>query len=245
MRIYISYRLKNEINFFECNFFITFTISKEISMKKLVNLTALLILIPILGFSQLDFTVKYVKHIKGYPVFEVRRHNHFLEMNKTRKDNGALELEESDSLNEVALERGIFALENFDYFNLNNHNGFNPHTGSGTRGENYGDVYQGGGIRVESLGGVDEDFVKSRINSDSDYYKRNPEFVSMLYNKGERYNNSEGHFNNRINKKYTEYGNCFLVTFIPVNNPGYDPNGKGIQRKTIPKMVMIHYEVFE
>ena len=49
-------------------------------MKKLIILLALLL--PIVSFAQLDFTVNYVKHIKGYPVFEVRVPSHFIKMNE-------------------------------------------------------------------------------------------------------------------------------------------------------------------
>jgi hypothetical protein len=207
-------------------------------MKKLIILFA--ILLPSVSFAQLDFTVRYLKHIKGYPVFEVHVPSHFTKMNQTRKENNASPLKETEELNELALQRGIFAFETFDYFN-------NPpvshHLGA-TTAENYGANHAGAGLRISDLKDADVDFVKARIDPESDYYKFTG-FTSILVNKGERYNNSPGHLENRIDKKHKEYGNCFLVTFIPAKNRNYDPKGKGLQLKIFPSMVMIHYEVFK
>jgi hypothetical protein len=211
-------------------------------MKKLVVLLALLL--PVISFAQLDFTVEYVKHIKGYPVFAVRVPSHFTKMNQTREYNGSDTLVESDSLNQLALKRGIFAFEYFDYINDDPMStDINYHVGA-ELAENYGANHAGAGLRTSDLKDADVDFVKARIDPENDYYK-SPGFTSMLVNKGERYNNSPGHLENRIDKKHKEYGNCFLVTFIPAKNHDYDPKGEGLQRKTIPTMVMIHYEVFK
>ena len=207
-------------------------------MKKLIILLALLL--PIVSFAQLDFTVRYLKHIKGYPVFEVRVPSHFTKMNQTRKENNVSALKETVELNELALQRGIFAFETFDYFN----NPLVSHHLGATTAENYGANHAGAGLGTSDLKDADVDFVKARIDPENDYYK-SPGFTSMLVNKGERYNNSPGHLENRIDKKHKEYGNCFLVTFIPAKNHDYDPKGEGLQRKTIPTMVMIHYEVFK
>ena len=211
-------------------------------MKKLIILLALLL--PAVSFAQLDFTVNYVKHIKGYPVFEVRVPSHFIKMNETRTTNGANPLIETKELKDLALERGIFAFEHFDYFNDNPGDPSISHHEGSKYPENYGSQYEGAGTSNSNLKDVDVDFVKARMDISHSYYK-NTGFVSMLINKGERYNNSPGHFSNRINQKHTTYGDCFLVTFIPVSNPDYNPKGEGIQRKTIPKMVVIHYELFQ
>jgi hypothetical protein len=209
-------------------------------MKKLIILLALLL--PAVSFAQLDFTVNYIKHIKGYPVYEIRYHGHFIEMNNTRTTNGASPLIETEELQKMALKRGIFAFEHFDYFNNSMDTTINHHKGA-LCAENYNSEFEGAGISPAKLSAVDLEFVKSRINSNYRTYTNNKQ--TPLLETGEDYNNSPGHFNNRINQKHTTYGDCFLVTFIPMANKDYNPRGEGLQRKTIPTMVVIHYELFE
>ncbi len=209
-------------------------------MKKLV--ISLALLLPVVSFAQLDFTVRYVKHIKGYPVFEVRNPNHFKEMNLTRVDNGVTQLTETEKLNELALERGLYSFEELDYFDLKIVDG---HRGAQCA-ENYGYSPELAGIPISEFVNIDENFVKSRLDTNYRIPHRGQDRThKALINQGKRYNASPGHFKNRTNPKWTKYGNCFIVTFIPEKNPNYDPNGEGIQRKTIPMMVVIHYEVFQ
>ena len=209
-------------------------------MKKLIILLALLL--PVVSFAQLDFTVNYVKHIKGYPVFEVRVPSHFTEMNQTRKENNVSALKETVELNELALQRGLFSLEELNYFNLDLIDG---HKGSQCA-ENYGYSPEVAGIPIREFGSLDVDFVKERLDTNYRISQRGPDRTKKaIIKQGKRYNLSPGHFKNRTNPKWTKYGNCFIVTFIPQKNTNYDPNGEGIQRKTIPTMIVIHYELFE
>ncbi len=170
--------------------------------------------------------------------------SHFIKMNETRISNGASPVSETDKLKEMALERGIYAFEHFDYFNDDPGDPSTSHHEGAKCPENYGSQYEGAGASNSNLKNVDVDFVKTRMDPNHRYYK-NTGFVSMLINKGERYNNSPAHFRNRKNKDHTTYGDCFLVTFIPMTNKDYNPRGEGLQRKTIPTMVVIHYELFQ
>ncbi len=235
-----NFSIKSRISFFLYGCYSYIVDIKQRDMKKLTILLALLL--PVISFAQLDFTVRYVKHIKGYPVYEVRYHGHFLDMNKTRISKGSDPLVETNKLKKIALERGIFAFEHFDYFNNAMDTTISHHEGM-LCSENYNSEFEGAGISPAKLSSVDLDFVKSRINSNYRTYTNNKQ--TPLLETGYDYNNSPGHFSNRINKGHTTYGDCFLVTFIPMANKDYNPRGEGLQRKTIPTMVAIHYELFQ
>jgi len=57
------------------------------------------------------------------------------------------------------------------------------------------------------------------------------------------YNESPGHYKNRVNPKWKSYGTCSIVISFKAINPDYDPNV--LSQKYIKRELLISYEVFE
>jgi hypothetical protein len=57
------------------------------------------------------------------------------------------------------------------------------------------------------------------------------------------YNVSPGHYKNRVNPKWKNYGTCSIIVHFKAINPDYDPNG--VSQKYIQKQLLISYESFE
>ena len=57
------------------------------------------------------------------------------------------------------------------------------------------------------------------------------------------YNKSPGHYKNRINPKWKNYGTCSIIVNFKAINEDYDPNA--VSQKYIKRQLLFSYEVFQ
>ena len=98
------------------------------------------------------------------------------------------------------------------------------------------------------------DFSKGNIfrkEGHADYRKMENAFHWLIWkvsNAGlkidEGYNGSPGHYKNRVNPKWKNYGTCSIVISFEAINPDYDPSAI-MSHKYIKRQLLISYEAFE
>jgi hypothetical protein len=57
------------------------------------------------------------------------------------------------------------------------------------------------------------------------------------------YNESPGHYKNRVNPKWENYGTCSIIVHFKAINEDYDPNA--VSQKYIKKQLVFSYEAFQ
>lgn len=57
------------------------------------------------------------------------------------------------------------------------------------------------------------------------------------------YNESPGHYKNRVNPKWENYGTCSIIVYFKAINEDYDPNA--VSQKYIKKQLIFSYEAFQ
>jgi len=57
------------------------------------------------------------------------------------------------------------------------------------------------------------------------------------------YNESPGHYKNRVNPKWKNYGTCSIIVYFKAINEDYDPNA--VSQKYIKKQLIFSYEAFQ
>ncbi len=200
-------------------------------MKAKVSLVLFLIL-SIQIFGQ----VRVTKLVKDTPVFGYIDPAHTSELNETRKTAGSLALKRDTKLDSLALQRCIryakLVINDIRYFTdtalgkKEIHNGFLGMYKS----ENATNHLFGAGFRGKDLPLLDLDKVSPHINA-------------VKYDPGKEYNQSEGHYRNRINNSWKGFGSATVVVYVMMKNPDYDPTK--ISLEYFPKAIFINYEVFE
>jgi hypothetical protein len=190
------------------------------------------ILITTQGFAQ----IKVNKAMKDQPVFSYIDTDHTEEINNTRASVGSPSLKRDSRLDSLALVRCLryakFVINDTRYIDDTTftkkeiHNGF---TGL-FKSENSTDHLFGAGFSEKQFSQLTPSMVS-------------PKICATKYNPGKEYNNSPGHYKNRINNNWKRFGSATVVIFIKIKNPDYDPNE--ISLEFIPKAVFLNYEVFE
>jgi hypothetical protein len=77
-------------------------------------------------------------------------------------------------------------------------------------------------------------------DTDKDYFN----FKAAGLKIDEGYNGSPGHYKNRVNPKWKNYGTCSIVISFEAVNPDYDPSAI-MSHKYIKRQLLISYEAFE
>jgi len=161
---------------------------------------------------------------------------HTAELNQTRKLAGSPILKRDPRLDSLALDRclryGRLVVADTKYITDTElvkkeiHKGFYGMYKS----ENATEHLFGAGFSGKDLSKLTPDNVSPDINA-------------KKYNPGKEYNQSDGHYKNRINNSWKRFGSATVVVYVMVKNPDYDPNT--ISLEFFPKAIYINYEVFE
>lgn len=190
------------------------------------------ILIATEGFSQ----IKVNRAMVDQPVFGYIDPGHTEEINRTRASAGSPLLKRDRRLDSLALVRCLrYAklaigdsryIVDTDFAKSEIHNEF-----SGLfKSENSTNHLFGAGFTENQFSQLTSSMVSSKI-------------LAAKYNPGNEYNNSDGHYKNRINNNWKRFGSATVVIFIKIKNPDYNPNE--ISLEFMPKAVFLNYEVFE
>jgi hypothetical protein len=198
--------------------------------SKILLITAILTVANSFGQIKVD------KVMKDQPVFGYIDPDHTKEINSTRASVGSPLLKRDSRLDSLALVRCLryakFVISDTRYIDDTTftkkeiHNGF---TGL-FKSENSTDHLFGAGFSEKQFSQLTPSIVSSKI-------------CATKYNPGKEYNNSPGHYKNRINNNWKRFGSATVVIFIKIKNPDYNPNE--ISLEFIPKAVFLNYEVFE
>jgi hypothetical protein len=179
--------------------------------------------------------IKVDKVMKDQPVFGYIDEAHTNEINRTRASAESPLLKRDSRLDSLALDRCLryakFIIGDIRYITdtafikKEIHNGF-----SGLfKSENSTDHLFGAGFSDKQFSQLTPSMVSTKI-------------CATKYNPGNEYNNSEGHYRNRINKNWKKFGSATVVIFIKIKNPDYNSNSPSLEY--IPQAVFLNYEVF-
>jgi hypothetical protein len=179
--------------------------------------------------------IRVDKVMVDQPVFGYIDEAHTSEINRTRASAESPLLKRDPQLDSLALDRCLryskFIIGDIRYINdvafikKEIHNGF-----SGLfRSENSTDHLFGAGFTDKQFSQLTPSMVL-------------PKICATKYNPGNEYNNSEGHYRNRINKNWKRFGSATVVIFIKIKNPDYNPNSPSLEY--IPQAIFLNYEVF-
>ena len=196
----------------------------------------LILIILIITFSNVFPQLRIEKLRKNQPVFGYINQDHKIELNNTRKISGSSELKRDSKLDSLALTRCLryanLILNDARYISDTSlikkeiHHDFKGLYKS----ENATNHIFGAGFTEKQLPTLTVDMVQQKI-------------TAQKYNPGIEYNNSLGHFKNRINPNWKQFGSAIVVIFIKTKNPNYDPNE--ISLEYIPSAIFLNYEVFD
>lgn len=198
-------------------------------MKNLI----LILSIAIIGSANAQTPVNVKKENIGITAFSYVMAYDLTQVNSTRKDVGASELKGSHYLDSCALARCIrlanILKEDPDkyvtslyIFGKESHN-------KASTAENAAESFNGACINKE-------DIIKIK---ESDIPVLLAKGYTGLFIAGPGYNESEGHFKNRIDIRHKEYGSCYIVIYVYAKN--YNPKG---MLDYIPTRIILHYELF-
>jgi hypothetical protein len=180
--------------------------------------------------------IRVDKVMKDQPVFGYIDEAHTSEINRTRASAESPLLKRDPRLDSLALVRCLryakFIISDIRYISdaafikREIHNGF---TGL-FKSENSTDHLFGAGFSEKQFSQLTPSMVS-------------PKICATKYNPGNEYNNSEGHYKNRINRDWKRFGSATVVIFIKIKNPDYDSNS--VTLEYIPQAIFLNYEVFE
>lgn len=178
--------------------------------------------------------IKVTKLVNNQPVFCYIDYAHTEEINKTRKLAGADILVRQSRLDSLALKRCL----RYAKFMLNDSRYITDtvfgkkeihHDYAGLfKSENATFTVKGAGFAENKLKDLTEAQVQTKVIAS----KYIPE-----------YNDSRGHYENRIKKDWRKFGSAVVVIFVTIKNPNYNPNE--ISLEYIPQAIFLNYEVFE
>ena len=180
--------------------------------------------------------IKVDKITKDQPIFGYIDEAHTSEINRTRASAESPLLKRDPLLDSLALTRclryskliisDIRYISDIAFIKKEIHNGF-----SGLfKSENSTDHLFGAGFSEKQFSQLTPSMVSAKI-------------CATKYNPGNEYNNSEGHYKNRINRDWKRFGSATVVIFIKIKNPDYNSNS--ISLEYIPQAIFLNYEVFE
>lgn len=192
-------------------------------MKKLIILVA--IWLPQLSFAQIN--VEQIEDINGYPAFIITYDNHIVDLNKTRALAGANPLIETEEMVVKAKNRCIWAANNLEDYG---HQGAELPENAGRNG--------GVHIRLNELLEQEDKstFIKNTTLNQYNGILKN--YITVR--KGNGYNNSLLHYKNRVNQKWSEFGNAFILFF----KPNRIIEGSEGNKRKVTGYVVWHYELF-
>ena len=202
-------------------------------MKKLVILLALLL--PVISFAQID--VEQIEDINGYPAFIITHDDHITDLNKTRSLVDSEPLVETPSMMLKSKKRAIWAAKNIKSWWSTKDNPMGGHRGYDRSGSENTATNSGVYIKLQEL------FEQKDMASFIKEYSTDQfgGFLDYILRKGEGYNNSNGHYVNRIDKKWTECGNAYILFYKP-NREIEDSAGN---KRNVNGYVIWHYELFQ
>lgn len=205
-------------------------------MKKLVILLALLL--PVVSFAQIN--IEQIDDINGYPAFIITYDNHIVDLNETRSLVGAKPLTETPEMMLKSKERAIWAANNLEEYG---HKGIDLFMDRKKATENAASNY-GLYINAKSLVLSDDkvSYFRNQVLENSRSSLESSLKSYITYRASNSYNNSEGHYEQRIDSKWTENGNAFIVFYKP--NRTVEDRELGIKRK-VTGYVVWHYELFQ
>lgn len=186
--------------------------------------------------TQIFGQVKITKLVNDTPVFGYIDPAHTAEINKTRKLAGSPSLRRDARLDSLALDRCLrysrLILKDIRYITDTSFAKKEIHSGffGMYKSENATEHLFGAGFKGNDLPQLDPVKVAPHING-------------IKYDPGKEYNESIGHYRNRISTNWKRFGSATAVVYVMARNPEYDPNT--ISLEFVPKAVFINYEVFE
>ena len=203
-------------------------------MKKLIILLALLL--PIISFAQIN--IEQIDDINGYPAFIITYDNHIVKLNKTRSLVGSSPLTETPEMMLKSKERAIWAAKNIESWSVTKDNPMGGHLGYDRSGGENTSSNSGTYIKLAKL--AEQKNMVSYI-SGTVVNQYGGILKSYILKRGDGYNNSQGHYENRTNQKWTECGNTFILFYKP-NRTIEDREGN---KRKVTGYVIWHYELFQ
>ena len=193
-------------------------------------------LIAILVSTNTFAQIKVKKMFKDQPIFGYIDTEHTLEINHTRALVGSPPLIRDSHLDSLALVRclrysklifsDVSYVDNPKFIKKEIHKDFIGFFKS----ENSTNCIIGAGFNEKQFSILTPSMVYSKI-------------ISTNFIPGKAYNNSVGHFQNRINRNWRKFGSATVVIFIKIKNADYKP--KEISLEFESKAIFLNYEVFD
>lgn len=203
-------------------------------MKKLFILLALLL--PVVSFAQIN--IEQIDDINGYPAFIITYDNHVVDLNETRSLVGAKPLTETPEMMLKSKERAIWAANNLEEYG---HEGIDIFMGK-DREKSTENAASNTGLYINTKSLVLADNKVNYIRTQVLESSRSSLKSYITYRASNGYNDSKGHYEQRIDSKWTENGNAFILFYKP--NRTVDDRELGIKRK-VTGYVVWHYELFQ
>lgn len=199
-------------------------------MKKLIILLALLL--PVVSFAQIN--IEQIDDINGYPAFIITYDNHVVDLNETRSLVGAKLLTETPEMMLKSKERAIWAANNLEEYG---HEGMDLFMDRKKATENAASNY-GLYINAKSLVLADNkvNYIRTQVLESS-----RSSLNSYIRRASNGYNDSKGHYEQRIDSKWIECGNAFILFY----KPGRTIEDREGNKRKVTGYVVWHYELFQ
>lgn len=171
---------------------------------------------------------------KGTSLFHLDMVGYESLLDSTRKSNGVHSLLRSGELDAIAKERCIRMAKI-----LSNSESLSKDYDREVHNENTtpeNALYSVGG-------GVLKDEIEGLTSDEAILVVTNGFFPESVYRINNTYNDSKGHFENRISTKYTKYGTYTVVLFCYGRNPDYEEGT--FSMKYTSRRIVINYECFK
>jgi hypothetical protein len=178
--------------------------------------------------------IKVTKLVNNSPIFGYIDYAHTDEINQTRKLAGADILVRQSRLDSLALKRCLryakFMLDDSRYIT-------DTVFGKKEIHHDYAGLFKSENATFKATGaGFAENKLKDLTETQVQIKVIESKYIP-------EYNDSRGHYENRIRRDWKKFGSAIVVIFVKIKNPNYDPNG--ISLEYIPQAIFLNYEVFE
>lgn len=203
-------------------------------MKKLFILLALLL--PAASFAQIN--IEQIDDINGYPAFIITYDNHIVDLNETRSLVGAKPLTETSEMMLKSKERAIWAANNIESWSVTKDNPMGGHLGYDRSGGENTSSNSGTYIKLTKL--AEQKNMASYI-SGTIVNQYGGILKSYILERGNGYNNSQGHYETRTSQKWAECGNAFILFY----KPGRTIEDREGNKRKVTGYVVWHYELFQ
>lgn len=200
-------------------------------MKKFIILLALLL--PVASFAQIN--IEQIDDINGYPAFIITYDNHIVDLNETRSLVGASPLTETPEMMLKSKKRAIWAAINLKEYGHEGVDLFMDRKKASENAASNTGLY----INTKSIALADNkvNYIRTQVLGSSRISLKS----YITYRASNSYNNSEGHYEQRIDSKWTECGNAFILFYKP-NRTIEDREGN---KRNVTGYVVWHYELFQ